>query len=43
MENKEEYIKFLEQIISYISHEDYHSVKELSQLKLDKIEKNKKD
>ena len=43
MENKEEYVKFLKQIISCINYGDYYSVKELSQLELDKIEKENYD
>ena len=42
MLNEEKYEKFLKQIISCISHGDYYSVKELSQLELEKIKKNKK-
>ena len=39
MENEEKYIKFLKRIIACINHGDYYSVKELSQLELDNIEK----
>ena len=39
MVNKEEYVKFLNQIITCINHGDYYSAKELSQLELDKIKK----
>ncbi len=39
MVNDEKYISFLKQIISCISHGDYYSVKELSQLELEKMEK----
>ena len=42
MVNDEKYISFLKQIISCISHGDYYSVKELSQLELEKMEKKKK-
>ncbi len=38
MINDEKYINFLKQIISCISHGDYYSVKELSELELEKIE-----
>ena len=37
MVDKESYIKFLKQIIACISHGDYYSVKELSQLELEKM------
>lgn len=43
MVNDEKYITFLKQIISCISHGDYYSVKELSQLELEKMEKNIKE
>ena len=43
MVNEEKYIKFLKQIISCISHGDYYSVKELSQLELEKIEEELKE
>lgn len=39
MINEEKYITFLKQIISCVSHGDYYSVKELSQLELEKIKK----
>lgn len=42
MVRDEKYISFLKQIISCISHGDYYSVKELSQLELEKIEKEVK-
>lgn len=42
MINDEKYISFLKQIISCISHGDYYSVKELSQLELEKMEKKRK-
>ena len=42
MIDNEKYIAFLKQIISCISHGDYYSVKELSQLELEKIEKETK-
>ena len=35
----EKYIKFLKQIISCINHGDYYAVKELSQLELEKVQK----
>lgn len=35
----EEYIKFLKMIIACISHGDYYSVKELSNLELEKMSK----
>ena len=35
----EEYIGFLKCIISCVSHGDYYSVKELSNLELEKMEK----
>ncbi len=43
MVNDETYEKFLRMIIACISHGDYYSVKELSQLELERIEKNKKE
>lgn len=43
MENNEKYVNFLKQIISCISHGDYYSVKELSQLELEKIERDAKE
>lgn len=42
MVNDEKYITFLKQIISCINHGDYYSVKELSQLELEKMEKELK-
>lgn len=39
MVNDEKYITFLKRIIACISHGDYYSVKELSQLELEKMEK----
>lgn len=39
MVNDEKYVGFLRQIISCISHGDYYSVKELSQLELEKMER----
>lgn len=39
MINDEKYVTFLKRIISCISHGDYYSVKELSQLELEKMEK----
>lgn len=42
MVNDEKYITFLKQIISCISHGDYYSVKELSQLELEKMERKMK-
>lgn len=38
MINKEKYIQFLKQIIACINYGDYYSVKELSQLELEKIQ-----
>ncbi len=43
MIENEKYITFLKQIISCISHGDYYSVKELSQLELDKMKKEVKE
>ncbi len=47
MVNDEKYITFLKRIIACVSHGDYYSVKELSQLELEKMEEymknNKKD
>lgn len=43
MINDEKYITFLKRIIACISHGDYYSVKELSQLELEKMQKNRKD
>lgn len=42
MVSEEKFITFLKRIISCISHGDYYSVKELSQLELEKIEKQTK-
>ena len=42
MINDEKYITFLKRIIACISHGDYYSVKELSQLELEKMEKQLK-
>lgn len=39
MVNDEMYITFLKRIIACISHGDYYSAKELSQLELEKMEK----
>lgn len=39
MVNNETYIRFLKQIIACISCGDYYAVKELSQLELEKLEK----
>lgn len=39
MINDEKYITFLKRIIACISHGDYYSVKELSQLELEKMKK----
>ena len=36
----EDYITFLEYIIACISHGDYYSAKELSELELEKMNKN---
>lgn len=43
MVDEEKYITFLKRIISCISHGDYYSVKELSQLELEKIKKEVKE
>ena len=43
MIENEKYITFLKQIIYCISHVDYYSVKELSQLELDKMKKEVKE
>ncbi|MCI8470262.1 MAG: hypothetical protein HFJ35_02020 [Clostridia bacterium] len=43
MVNDEKYITFLKQIIACISHGDYYSVKELSQLELEKMEQQMKE
>lgn len=42
MVNDEIYITFLKRIIACISHGDYYSAKELSQLELEKMEKHMK-
>lgn len=42
MINEEKYVKFLKQIISCINHGDYYSVKELSELELEKMKKKTK-
>ena len=42
MVNDEMYISFLKRIISCSSHGDYDSVKELSQLELERMEKEMK-
>lgn len=42
MINDEKYIIFLKRIIACISHGDYYSVKELSQLELEKVKTRKK-
>ncbi|MCI8759600.1 MAG: hypothetical protein HFJ34_00470 [Clostridia bacterium] len=42
MVNDEKYIAFLKQVIACISHGDYYSVKELSQLELEKMENQMK-
>ena len=41
MVDDERYITFLKRIISCISHGDYYSVKELSQLELEKMQEEK--
>ena len=41
MVKEEDYIKFLKAIISCVSHGDYYSVKELSYLELERMEKEK--
>lgn len=43
MEKDEEYIRFLKAIISCISHGDYYSVKELSNLELERINQKLKN
>ena len=43
MVNEEKYINFLKKIIACISHGDYYSAKELSQLELDNMEKKIKN
>ena len=42
MISEEQYITFLKRIIACVSHGDYYSVKELSQLELENIENRKK-
>ncbi len=42
MISEENYMIFLKRIIACISHGDYYSVKELSQLELEKVEKQMK-
>ena len=42
MVRDEEYISFLKSIISCINHGDYYSVKELSNLELEKMEQKRK-
>lgn len=42
MINDEKYITFLKRIIACISRGDYYSVKELSQLELEKMEQQMK-
>jgi len=39
MINNEKYVSFLKQIIACINYGDYYSVKELSQLELEKTQK----
>ena len=39
----EKYIQFLKHIIACVSHGDYYSAKELSQLELDKMEEKLKN
>ena len=43
MISDEKYMTFLKQIISCVSHGDYYSVKELSQLELEKMEQYLKE
>lgn len=43
MVSDERYIKFLKAIISCVSHGDYYSVKELSNLELEKMKKEHKN
>lgn len=43
MVKDEEYINFLKAIISCINHGDYYSVKELSNLELEKMQKKIKN
>lgn len=42
MISEEEYMKFLNAIISCINHGDYYSIKELSKLEIEKIKKKGK-
>lgn len=42
MINDESYITFLKRVIACVSHGDYYSVKELSQLELEKMENKMK-
>lgn len=43
MVNDEKYVTFLKRIISCINQGDYYSVKELSQLELEKMEEEMKN
>ncbi len=43
MINDEKYVTFLKQVIACISHGDYYSVKELSQLELERMEQYLKE
>ncbi len=43
MVSDEKYITFLKRVISCISHGDYYSVKELSQLELEKMQQELKE
>lgn len=43
MINDEKYITFLERIMSCVSHGDYYSVKELSQLELERMKREMKE
>lgn len=43
MVDDERYITFLKRIIACVSYGDYYSVKELSQLELEKMEKQIRD
>lgn len=42
MVDDEKYVTFLRQVIACISHGDYYSVKELSQLELEKMKEENK-
>ena len=42
MVKDEEYVNFLKAIVACINHGDYYSVKELSNLELEKIKKKRK-